>query len=224
MSKHLQRDLENLDRGLLELAADVEESVRKAVQALRERNPQLAKVVIAGDDAIDDEENRVGEDCLKLLALHQPVAGDLRRVSAAQRISNDLERVGDLAEDIAERVLHLVGFPATTTPDLMFTLADLAVQMIHESLDAFVTRDVKRARRVCRLDDEADRLNSELIAGLVALMKQSPDLVEPGLSLFSVVRHLERVADHATNIAEDVIYLVEGDIVRHHPERLNDKD
>jgi phosphate transport system protein len=224
MSKHLQRDLENLDRGLLELAADVEESVRKAVQALRERSPQLARLVIAGDDAIDDEENRVGEDCLKLLALHQPVAGDLRRVSAAQRISNDLERVGDLAEDIAERVLHLGGFPTTTTPDLMFTLADLAVQMIHESLDAFVTRDVKRARRVCRLDDEADRLNSELIAGLVALMKLSPDLVEPGLSLFSVVRHLERVADHATNIAEDVIYLVEGDIVRHHPERLNDKD
>ncbi len=224
MSKHLQRDLEQLDRCLFELAADVEEAIRKAVQALRERSPELAKQVIAGDHTIDTEENRVDEDCLKLLALHQPVAGDLRRVSAAQRISNDLERVGDLAEDIAERVLHLVSFPATATPDLVFTLADLAGQMVHASLNAFVTRDVKQARRVCRLDDEADRLNAELIAGLVALMKQAPEMVEPGLSLFSVVRHLERVADHATNIAEDVIYLVEGDIVRHHPERLFDKD
>ncbi len=224
MNRHLQRDLDYLDRDLLGLAADAEEAVHHAVQALRQRSPQLARQVIAGDDAIDDEENRVGEDCLKVLAMHQPVACDLRRVSAALRISNDLERVGDLAEDIAERVLHLVGFPDAATPGRMFALADLASEMVRESLEALVARDPKRGRRVCRLDDEADRLHAELIAGLVEVMKQTPEWVEPGLSLFSVVRHLERVADHATNIAEEVIYLVEGDVVRHRPELIDERD
>jgi phosphate transport system protein len=220
MTRHMHSELEHLDHALRRLAADAEEAVRKSVHALRVRCPQLAGQVIAGDDAIDDEENWVSESCLKLLAMQQPVACDLRRVTAVLHISNNLERVGDLAEHIAERVLHLARFPAAATPDAVFALADLAAQMLHESLEAFVVRDPCLARRVCQRDDEADRLNAVIIAGLVDEMKQFPHWVEPGLSLFSVVRHLERVADHATNIAEDVVYLVEGDIVRHHPERV----
>ena len=215
MAIHLHRDLENLQRELLALATSVEEAIQKAVAALTRRDADLAQQVIAGDAEIDQEENLVEEECLKMLALHQPVAVDLRRIAAALKINTDLERMADLAEDIAERVIHLAELPAVPIPAKLQRMTDLTTTMVRHSLDAFVDMDADQARRVCRLDDEVDRYNSEIIEEIIGMMEQSPALVEAGLSLFSATRHLERIADHATNIAEDVVYLVEGTIIRH---------
>ena len=221
MSKHLERDLDNLQRGILALAASVEEAVQKAIRALQQRDTRLANQVIEGDSAIDQEENHVEEECLKILALHQPVAIDLRRITAALKINTDLERMGDLAEDIAERALQLAEPPFIDVPQDLQRMTDLTATMVRQSLDAFVNLDTRLARLVCRLDDEVDRFNRDIIEELIGAMRRAPELVQPALSMFSAVRHLERIADHATNIAEDVIYLVEGEIVRHRPAALS---
>jgi phosphate transport system protein len=224
MSKHLERDLDNLQKDLLALAASVEEAIHKAIRALQERDVPLAEEVIDGDNDIDNEENHVEEECLKVLALHQPVAVDLRRVASVLLINTDLERMADLAEDIAERALALARWPAIPVPADLQRMTDLASSMVRQALDAFVNLDAKLARLVCRLDDEVDRYNKSIIDELIALMQRSPASVEAGLSLFSATRHLERIADHATNIAEDVIYLVEGAIVRHRPAAVREED
>jgi phosphate transport system protein len=215
MAKHLQRDLDQLQRDLLALAGLVEEAIHKAIRALQERDGGLAREVIAGDSQIDQEENHLEEECLKVLALHQPVATDLRRIVAAMKINTDLERMGDLAEEIAERALYLVRAPRFPISDKLQRMTDLATLMVRKSLDAFVNLNTREAQVVLRMDDEVDRYNQEIIQELVQQMNESPAKVEPGLSLFSATRHLERIADHATNIAEDVVYLVEGEIVRH---------
>ena len=216
MSKHLQRDLDNLQRDILALASLVESSIHQAIQALRQRDARLAREVISLDPQIDTEENHIEEECLKMLALHQPVAVDLRRIASAMMINIDLERMGDLAEEIAERALHLASLPTLPIPGgTLQRMTDLTTMMVRQSLDAFVNMSTEQAQVVMRMDDEVDRFNVEIIGEVVKAMKASPDLVEPGLSMFSAVRHLERIADHATNIAEDVIYLVEGEIVRH---------
>ena len=217
MSKHLERDLESLQRDILSLAASVEESIHKAIRSLQDRDVDLAQQVIDGDDRIDQEENHVEEECLKILALHQPVAVDLRRTTAILKINNDLERMADLAVDIAERAVHLTRLPAIHIPEKLQRMTDLTTLMVRHSLDAFVGLDARLARRVCRLDDEVDRFNKEIIDELIQGMEASPAMTEANISLFSATRHLERIADHATNIAEDVIYLVEGEIVRHRP-------
>jgi phosphate transport system protein len=222
MSKHLERDLENLQRDVLGMGAAVEEAVYKAIRALQERDPDMAAAVIDGDAAIDAAENRVEEDCLKILALHQPVASDLRRVAAVLAINVDLERMADLAVDIAERAEVLARPPFIAVPGGLQRMTDLATLMVRSCLDAFVQLDAGQARKVVRLDDEVDRLNSEIIADIVETMRESSDAIEPALSLFSAVRHLERIADHATNVAEDVIYLVEGEIVHHRPEAVRE--
>jgi phosphate transport system protein len=215
MSKHLQRDLDNLQRDLLTLAASVEEAIQKAIHALQQRDAALARQVIDGDKQIDEDENHVEEECLKILALHQPVAVDLRRIAAAMKINTDLERMADLAEDIAERALYLSRLPEIAIPEKLQRMTDLTATMVRQSLDAFVNLDTRLAWIVCRLDDQVDRYNVEMIEELIRVMKKSPEMVEQALSLFSATRHLERIADHATNIAEDVVYLVEGEIVRH---------
>ena len=224
MSKHLQRDLENLQRDLLTLAASVEEAIHTAARALQTRDAGMAQKVIDGDTQIDQEENHIEEECLKMLALHQPVAVDLRRIAAALKINNELERMADLAEDIAERAVHLAGLSMIPVPKGLQDMTDLTTTMVRQSLDAFVNLDAGQARRVCRLDDTVDRYNFEIIKELIALMRKSPEMVEPGMSLFSATRHMERIADHATNIAEDVVYLVEGVIIRHHPEAVGTEE
>jgi phosphate transport system protein len=215
MAKHLQRDLDDLQRDLLALAGLVEAAVFQAIRALRERDAALARAVIAGDSQIDQEENHIDEECLKVLALHQPVAGDLRRIVAVMMITTDLERMGDLAEEIAERAIHLARPPHLPVSDKLQRMTDLTTMMVRQSLDAFVNLDTTLAQTVIRMDDEVDRYNVQIIDEIMQAMKGSPALIDPGLSMFSAVRHLERIADHATNIAEDVIYLVEGEIVRH---------
>src|SRR5580704_14949360 len=156
MSKHLERDLETLQRNILGMGAAVEEAVYKAIRALQERNIDQARDVIAGDNAIDESENRVEEECLKILALHQPVAIDLRRVAAVLAINVDLERMADLAVDIAERAEVLAGPPFIPVPDRLQRMADLTTTMVRQCLDAFVHLDVPEARKVIRLDDEID--------------------------------------------------------------------
>jgi phosphate transport system protein len=217
--KHLERDLERLQRRIVGFAGLVESAIDKAVRALNDHNVDQAQEVIDGDEAIDRGENEVAEECLKLLALHQPVAGDLRRIATTFMITTDLERMGDLARHIAEGAVALAG-PRFPIPPKLMQMTDITTTLVRQSLDAFVNLDSKLARRVVRMDDEVDRYNDELIAELTARMKQSPDAVEPGLTLFAATRNLERIADHATNIAEDVIYMIEGDIVKHRPEAI----
>jgi phosphate transport system protein len=224
MSKHLERDLDNLQQDLLALASSVEEALHKSVHALQDREPRLAQEVIDGDNAIDAEENQIEDECLKMLALHQPVAIDLRRIVSALKINTELERMGDLAEDIAERAAHLATLPEIAVSSKLQRMTDVTITMVRQSLDAFVNLDACLARVVCRLDDEVDRYNEEIINDLIETMEQAPNLVEPGLSMFSAVRHLERIADHATNIAEDVVYLVEGEIIRHRPAAVEVKE
>jgi phosphate transport system protein len=222
MAKHLMRDLDNLQRDLVALASLVEESIFKAIRALQDRDVRLAREVIAGDSQIDQEENHLDEECLKMLALHQPVAVDLRRIAAAMMITTDLERMGDLAEEIAERAISLASPPQFPISSRLQRMTDLTTVMVRQSLDAFVNLNKELAERVLRMDDDVDRYNIEIISEVMEVMKRAPALIEAGLSMFSAVRHLERIADHATNIAEDVIYLIEGEIVRHRPPGQSD--
>jgi len=224
MPKHLEHDLQDLHRDILALAGSVQEAISSAIRALQERDVNLTRQVIAGDDAIDQQEIRIEEECLKILALHQPVAIDLRRILAVLTINTDLERMADLAVDMARRVLRLAELPPVPVPEKLQRMTDLTIGMVQRSIEAFIKLDAHEARAVCRLDNEVDRYNNEIIQELIRAMRSSPDLIEPSLSLFSVTRHLERIADHATNIAEDVIYLIEGEIVRHRPEVIQEKE
>ena len=217
MSKHWERDLDNLQRHLMALAASVEEAIFKGTRALQERNIALAGEVVAGDSVIDQEENYIENECLKMLALHQPVAIDLRSIIAALKINTDLERMADLAVNIAERALSLAEMPRIAVPDKLQRMTDLTTSMVRQSLDAFVMVNAEQARQVIRLDDEVDRYNREIIAELIVAMQQTPEQVPAFMAFFSAVRQLERIADHATNIAEDVVYLIEGEIIRHLP-------
>ncbi len=217
MSKHWERDLDNLQRHLMDLATSVEEAIFKCTRALQERNTALAREVVDGDSAIDQEENYVENECLKMLALHQPVAIDLRRIIAALKINTDLERMADLAVNIAERALSLADLPRIAVPDRLQRMTDLTTSMVRQSLDAFVLLNADQARQIIRLDDEVDRYNREIIAELIGHMQRTAELVPAFMAFFSAVRQLERIADHATNIAEDVVYLIEGEIIRHHP-------
>ena len=158
------------------------------------------------------------EEALSILALHHPVASDLRRIAAVLFISTDLERMGDLASDIAERALALAVPPFFPIPEKLAAMAAAAAAMVRQSLDAFVQTDAASARGVVLLDDTVDALHLQMIEAITAEMKRNVNHIEAGISMFSAIRHLERIADHATNIAEGVIYLVEGQIVRHHPE------
>jgi phosphate transport system protein len=220
MSIHLHRDLEYLQRRIVSLASAVEQRVDTAIRALLDWDNGLAQSLLESDLTIDLEENEVEEECLKILALHQPVAVDLRRVAAVLKINTDLERMADLAVNIAERASALTPHDRIPIPPTFRQMTDVTNSMVRDALDSFVDLNVDLALRVCRMDDEVDRHNRAIIEQIIQFMKQSPDHVESGLHLFSAARHLERIADHATNIAEDVVYLVEGRIIRHHPEAL----
>ncbi|MBW3542382.1 MAG: phosphate signaling complex protein PhoU [Planctomycetes bacterium] len=215
MSVHLIHDLETLHRDLLSMCATVEEMVGRAVEGLSGPDQDLAEELRRRDDEIDRWDVRIEEECLKILALHQPVATDLRRITAVLKISGELERVADLGVHIAERACSLVGWPEGGALERLKQMARMALDMLHRSIDSYVELDSQQARSVCGEDDAVDRMNREIIEELIVLMRQSPDLVEAAMHLFSASRHVERIADHATNISEDVVYLVEGEIIRH---------
>lgn len=218
MTKHLARELDDLHHDILSMCAMVEEMVHQAVNELAEPNHEKARTMAAKDDEIDQWDVQIEEECLKILAMHQPVATDLRRITSVLKISSELERVADLAVHIAERACGLVTWPEVYAPANLKEMAAIAGEMLRNSIDAYVDLDTSLARRVCSRDEVVDRLNREIIGEILTRMKATPAHVEPLLHLFSASRHVERVADHATNIAEDVVYLVEGEIIRHRAE------
>jgi phosphate transport system protein len=224
MSKHLERDLESLERELLDQSSRVEEMIAKACLALVERRGDTASEVSASESEINVREVKIEEECLKILALHQPVAVDLRRTATILKINTELERIADLAVNIAERTISLVEFPEFELPPKLERMFRRATDMVHEALDAFVDQDVEVAREVCRRDDEVDEFNRHIIDDLLQTMRTSPNLIEAALHFFSVCRHVERIGDCATNIAEDVIYLVNGEIARHHLDHFDRLD
>ncbi|HVS10218.1 MAG TPA: phosphate signaling complex protein PhoU [Planctomycetota bacterium] len=219
MTKHLLHDLDRLKKSLLTMGAMVEEATHRAIASLVERRPELAEQVLEGDDAIDNRELEIEEDCLKILALHSPVAGDLRFIVAVMKVTNDLERMGDLAQNIAERAQYLTTHEPLDAPIDFARMLEKVRAMVTRSLDSLVEQDTALARRVLAQDDEVDDLQKHMFSVLQDLMQRRPDTVERAVQTLSVARHLERIADHATNIAEDVVFMVEGEILRHHPER-----
>jgi phosphate transport system protein len=219
MSKHLQRDIESLNTELLTVSSMVEDMIDKATQALTDRRYDLADEVVKADEYVDEHEVHVEEECLKMLALHQPVAVDLRRIATVMKVNNDLERIADLAVSIAQRAQAMDEFPAFPIPEVLPRMVVLATQMVRGAMNAFVNMDSTAARRMIAMDRTVDQFNRDIIAELQALMQKRPEAVAAAVHCFSAVRHIERIADHATNIAEDVIYLVEGDIVRHRHEQ-----
>ena len=218
MTVHMQKEIENLKSKLLSLCAAAEKSLCLSVQSVRERNAVLARSVIDDDVKIDLMEVDVEEECLKILALHQPVAIDLRFIITALKINNDLERIGDLAVNIAERSEFLAAQELIGAPFDFDTMAEKTQWMLTESLDSLVDMDCRRAYLVCAADDEVDNLNRQMYKQVEASIVAHPTWTRGLLHLLSISRHLERVADHATNIAEDVIYMVEGKIARHKAE------
>ena len=224
MSVHLQKEIENLKKDILSLGADVEENVHKAVQSLRKRDSSLAEEIIAADYYIDRREVGLEEECLKILALHQPVAIDLRFVIAVLKINNDLERIGDLAVNIAERAVFLTSEPPIDIPFDFPGMSEKTKIMLKNSLDALVNMDAKLARAVCAADDEVDAINRKMYGQVQDGIRKKIEQMESLIHYLGVARHLERIADHATNIAEDVIYMVDGEIVRHKTEDFRQKD
>ncbi|MCA9257666.1 MAG: phosphate signaling complex protein PhoU [Planctomycetales bacterium] len=220
MSKHLQRDLKGLEQDLLDQSAIVEQMVFQACRALRERRPELLEDVMTHEEMVNHREVQIEEECLKLLALHQPVAVDLRRVATVLKINSDLERIADLAVNIGERTYRLTASPEFDAPHNLDEMSELAISMVRDALDAFVRLDVETAHSVCKRDDRVDHLNRQVITDIQDVIVAQPSSIEPALHFFSASRHVERIADHATNIAEDVIYLVDGEIARHRDERI----
>jgi phosphate transport system protein len=214
----LHTEIQNLKKDLLALGAVVEELLRKSVKALQERDLKLAREVIDADEQVDNREVELEESGLKIIALHQPVAIDLRFIVSVLRINSDLERIGDLAVNIAERATYLAGAESLALPIDFTPMAEKAQQMLTMSLDAFVNMDSTLGRQILDKDNEVDAMNRQMYCTIYELIRRNPEDVEVLLHLLSASRHLERIADHATNIAEDVIYMVEGKIVRHKPE------
>lgn len=215
MSKHLQRDLENLKKEILTMGALVEDAMNLALQALLERRVDLAEEVIAGDREVDRKEIQIEEECLKVLALHQPVAADLRFIIVVLKVNNDLERIGDLAQNIAERAAYLARKDPIEVPDDFHQMIAKVQNMVARSLDALVNRDTATAKRVCREDGEVDEIHRHMYDVLQKGMTADPRTIKRAVNTISVSKNLERIADYATNIAEDVVFMVDGEVIRH---------
>jgi phosphate transport system protein len=213
---HFQEELDQLKARLLEMGGLAEERVRSAIQALVDRDPALVDRVLDGDTPINQLHIEIDSRCVKLLALYQPMAVDLRAILSAVKINTDLERVGDLAINIAEAARRYLGHPPVKDLIDIPRMADLAQRMLRDALDAFVSRDTALAQRVLDADDGLDALKTQVFRELLTCMLQAPHTIEPALDLILISRHLERIGDHATNVAEDVIFMVSAKDVRHH--------
>ncbi len=215
MTKHFHRELEKIKQRILALGALVEERVQMARTAVDEKNAALAEKIIKNDFEIDEMEVEVEEECLKVLALHQPVAVDLRFLIAVIKINNDLERIGDQAVNIAQRVLTIAKQDIENVVFDYSVMSEKAQVMLKMSLDSLVNLDIDLALKVCTMDDEVDELKDLAYDRIKQAMKSDPNHLGYYINLLLISRHVERLADHSTNIAEEVIYLIEGDIVRH---------
>jgi len=221
MERHFDQELEDLKKDLLKMGAMAEDSIFASIEALKELNAEKARDVINRDKFTDQMENKIDEACMDLLALRQPMASDLRFIVMVSKISTDLERIADLAVDIAQRVLELVGKPLLKPLIDIPKLTHLAKQMTKDAINAFVNQDPDLAGKVILLDMEADRLRDVVRKELIEdFITKDPSTAPRAIPLLLIARHLERICDHATNIAEDVIYMVKADVVKHHPEKL----
>jgi phosphate transport system protein len=213
--RHFQDELDELKERLLQMGGLAEERLRMAVKSLVERNTGLMEQVLGGDAAINRLHIEIDDRCFKLLALHQPMAVDLRSIVAAVKINTDLERVGDLAVNIAEAVSRYLQHPPVKELIDIPKMADIAQLMLRDALDSYVRHDIPMAQQVLNRDDELDGLKTQVFRELLTYMLGDAATIEPGLDLILISRHLERIGDHATNVAEDVIFMVSAQDVRH---------
>jgi phosphate transport system protein len=218
VERHFEMEMQALSNRLLNMGALVEERVHAAMQALIERRVDMAESIVVRDEEVNELQIEIDDRCLKLLALQQPMATDLRLITSAMKINADLERIGDQAVNIAENAIKILSAPPLKPMIDLPRMAELAEAMTRDSLDAFVRRDSALARRVLSQDDEVDQMKDSMFRVLLTYMMADPGTIERALSLVLVSRNLERIADHATNIAEDVIFVVEAKDVRHHHE------
>ena len=224
MLHYWQREIENLKKLILSLGAIVEEQIQRAMLSLERRDSELADEVIARDREVDSLEILIEEECLKILALYQPVAKELRFVVAVLKMNNDLERMGDLASNIAKRSRYLAKKEKIEMISDFGQVSDKVQAMVKKSLDALVNTDVALAREVLAADDEVDRLTKQMLKKTINYIEKDPDRTKDYFSVRSISKNLERIADSATNIGEDVVYLCSGEIIRHQSEDFNPED
>lgn len=216
MSLHLQRDLGELKKNILLLGSMVEKAINDAILALNNRETELAEKVLHDEAAIDAKEVQIEEECMKILALHQPVAADLRFIVAVLKVNNDLERMGDFAANIANRAIYLAQFdPLIILPEFIEVLPVLVRTMVRDALDALVKLDVKLANKVIEMDDQIDEINRKMYKQVTLTVAKDTTTVDRAINLLSTSRYLERIGDLSTNIAEDVLFMVQGSVVRH---------
>lgn len=215
MTVQLQHEMERLKKELLQLVALVEMNLKDAIKALETKDRELAEKVIEHDEAIDQLEVRLEETCMHIMARYQPVAVDLRFLVAVLKINSDLERIGDQAVNIAERSQFMAESPMPVLTIDFHEMVEVTRSMLHESLTALLTQDVVKAQKVRQMDDRLDEMNRQVFFEVRNGIRENPDNLRNYMNLLSASRHLERIGDHACNIAEDVIYMVEGEIVRH---------
>ena len=221
MGKHFDEELKELNNDILKMGVFAEEAIYKSVEALKNGDKNMAQEVISNDKVIDELELTVDEKCLDLIARHQPMAKDLRFITTGMKINAELERIADIAVDIAQRTLEIVGKPLLKPLVDIPKLTVVAQNMVKMSINAFVNRDILLAKKVLSSDSEADQLRNEIQKELIEdYMVKNGATAPRAVQMLLIARFLERICDHTTNIAEDVIYMVEAEVVRHHPEKL----
>ena len=224
MERHFDQELKELNKEILKMGALAEESIYKSIEALKNRDKELAKSVIAGDVNIDKLELEIDEKCVDLIVRHQPMAKDLRFITTGMKINAELERIADIAVDIAQRTLELLDKPLLKPLVDIPKLTTIAQNMVKMAIDSFVKGDIELAKRVLESDSEADQLRNLIQKELVEdYMVKDSKTAPRAVQLLLIARFLERICDHTTNIAEDVFYMVQAEVVRHHPERLHEK-
>jgi phosphate transport system protein len=222
MERHFDEELKDLHKDILKMAIMSQQAIHKSIEALRNRDKLQAQKVIDTDVEIDELELIIDEKCIDLIARHQPMAGDLRFIATGMKVNAELERIADLAVDISQRVLELVDKPILKPLIDIPKLSTVAQNMIRDAIDAFVRKDIELAKKVVLSDEEADRLRNLVQEELINdYMARDASTAPRAVPLLLIARHLERICDHATNIAEDVIYMVQGKVVKHHPEELS---
>ncbi len=214
-TRHLQREINKLKSELVRLGALVEDSLFNSINAIFDGDLEIAKKVIKNDNNIDTREVEVEEECLKILALYQPVAIDLRYIISVLKVNNDLERIGDLAVNIAKSIKYLVNGEIISPLSELLQSSQIVKQMLKMSLDSFVNLDVELANQILKDDDKVDHLHKSITHKVIAKIKSDKDNAEKWMNILTISRYLERAADHTTNIAEDILYMVDGDIKRH---------
>jgi phosphate transport system protein len=221
MERHFDEELEELRKEILRMGALAQEAIYKSIEALKNRDKEQARAVIEADSKVDDLELAVDEKCIDLIARHQPLASDLRFITTGMKVNAELERIADLAVDICQRVLGLVDKPLLKPLIDIPKLSEVAQNMVRDSIDSFVKRDAELARKVVSSDSQADELRNRISDELINdYMARDPSTADRAVPLLLIARHLERICDHTTNIAEDVVYMVEAKVVRHHREEL----